>query len=232
MPHLATRPFLLSASVAAAVPLALAAQGVAAQGVVVDFEPAPADGPPVGFTTTMTGDGAPGRWIVQSDAGAPSGAQILAQVSAEPERAQFPLAIFDDLSATDLEVSVRFKPLSGKIDQAAGLVWRYQDEGNYYVARANALEGNVVAYKVESGERTDLPLIGQGRTYGVDVEVPAETCSLLSVRAEGDRFTVSLNGADLFEVQDGTFAGPGKVGLWTKADSVTAFDDLVVTPIR
>ncbi len=98
--------------------------------------------------------------------------------------------------------------------------------------RANALEGNVVAYKVENGERTDLPLVGQGRTYGIDAEVPSNEWSTLGVRMEGDGFTVSLNGTDLFEVQDETFAEPGKIGLWTKADSVTAFDDLRITPLR
>ena len=121
--------------------------------------------------------------------------------------------------------------MSGPVDQAAGLVWRYRDEDNYYIARANALEGNV-GYKVENGERTDLPLAGQGRTYGMDAEVPLNEWSTLGLRMTGDRFTVSLNGNDLFEVEDQTFTEPGRVGLWTKADSVTAFDDLTITPLR
>ena len=111
-----------------------------------------------------------------------------------------------------MDLSVKFKPISGATDQAAGLVWRYLDERNYYIVRANALEGNVVLYKVEDGERTDLPLLGQGRTYGADAAVPANAWGALAVRAQGDRFTVSLNGAELFEVEDETFTDPAGSG--------------------
>lgn len=202
-----------------------------AETLVLDFETTAVGEQPAGFTTAVTGEGPEGRWIVQQDAQAPSGAQVLAQVSQEPRRPQFPLATYDDLSAADVDLSVKFKPISGATDQAAGLVWRYLDENNYYIVRANALEGNVVLYKVEDGERTDLPIVGQGRTYGTKVEVPANAWSTLAVHVKEDRFTVSLNGADLFEVQDQTFAEAGKIGLWTKADSVTAFDDLTVTTL-
>lgn len=198
----------------------------------IDFDSLSVGQPPAGFTLAVTGSGAPGQWLVQEDPDAPSGAQVLVQVSDEPARAQFPLAVYDSISAADVELSVRFKPLSGNIDQAAGLVWRYQDENNYYIARANALEGNVVAYKVDNGERTDLPLVGQGRTYGVEAEVPTNAWSNLAVSAVGNNFIVSLNGTDLFEVEDRTFTEPGRIGLWTKADSVTAFDDLIVSPLR
>ena len=209
-----------------------AATASAAQPVVIDFEAMTPDQPPSGFTTAVTGAGTPGEWLVREEPDAPSGTHALTQVSSAPARAQFPLAIHDGLTAADVELSVSFKPLSGSIDQAAGLVWRYLDEDNYYIVRANALEGNVVAYKVENGERTDLPLVGQGRTYGAETEVPSNEWSILGVRVAGDRFTVSLNDTELFEVEDQTFAEPGKVGLWTKADSVTAFDDLTITPLR
>ena len=218
-------------AILAAIATAASASASIAQPVVIDFEAMPPDQPPSGFTTAVTGDGAPGEWLVREEPGAPSGTHALTQVSSAPARAQFPLAIHDGLTAADVELSVSFKPLSGSIDQAAGLVWRYLDEDNYYIVRANALEGNVVAYKVENGERTDLPLVGQG-DLRLEAEVPSNEWSTLGVRMTGDRFTVSLNGTDLFEVQDQTFTEPGKVGLWTKADSVTAFDDLTITPLR
>jgi hypothetical protein len=124
---------------------------------------------------------------------------------------------------------VKFKPVSGEIDRAAGLVWRYRDENNYYIVRANALEDNVVLYKVVDGKRTSLAPEGTPPgTYGVDREVPAGRWSALKVVVEGSRFTVLFDGEKLFEVEDGTFTGAGRVGLWTKADSVTYFDDFEV----
>jgi hypothetical protein len=127
-----------------------------------------------------------------------------------------------------VDLSVRFKPISGRVDQAAGLVWRYQNQDNYYIVRANALEDNVVLYKVQGGKRTDLPLTGEGRTYGKKSDVPSGQWSTLRVVAIGPVFEVYLNGTKLYEVDDTTFAQPGKVGIWTKADSVTQFDDLTV----
>ena len=136
--------------------------------------------------------------------------------------------VASDVSAADVDVSVRFRPVSGRVDRAAGLVWRYQNEDNYYLARANALEDNVVVYKVERGRRTDLPVKGAGRTYGQPAKVPAGQWSTLRVVAAGARFEVWFNDAKLYEVEDATFAAAGRVGVWTKADSVTQFDDLTI----
>jgi hypothetical protein len=181
--------------------------------------------PPKGFAFGLTAKvGAPGTWIVQSE----GTNQYLAQTNADATRSRFPIAVASDISAVDLDVSVRFRPISGRVDQAAGLVWRYQDEDNYYLVRANALEGNVVLYKVERGRRTDLPVKGAGRTYGKAAKVPAGQWSTLRVVATGSRFEVSLNAVALYEVEDGTFEAAGRVGVWTKADSVTHFDDLTV----
>ena len=157
------------------------------------------------------------------------GGKVLAQTDADRTNDRFPMAVLNDVIARDLDLSVRFKPVSGKVDQAAGLVWRYQDENNYYIVRANALEGNVVLYKVEKGRRTDLPIKGEGRTYGKKAPVPSGEWSQLAVSAKGNTFQVQLNGKLLYEVDDATFTGAGKVGVWTKADSVTHFDDLTVT---
>jgi hypothetical protein len=154
--------------------------------------------------------------------------KYLAQVDADNTRTRFPVAVVSDISAADVDLSVRFKPVSGRVDQAAGLVWRFQNEDNYYIVRANALEDNVVLYKVESGKRTDLPLKGEGRTYGKKSEVPSGQWSTLRVVANGRLFEVYLNGSKLYEVEDATFSKPGKVGVWTKADSVTQFDDLTL----
>ena len=186
---------------------------------------------PSGWTSVMTHRGGTPRWELIKDDTAPSKPNVLAQLSSAGARAQFPLAIYDEVSCTNGELSVKFKPISGKVDQAAGLVWRYRDENNYYIVRANALEDNVVLYKVEDSKRSSfVPKGSPPRTYGVKHEVPGQTWSTLRVTFEGPLFTVYFNGEKLFEVEDTTFTETGKVGLWTKADSVTHFDDVQVTP--
>jgi hypothetical protein len=122
--------------------------------------------------------------------------------------------------------------VSGKVDQAAGLVWRYRDANNYYLVRANALEDNVVAYKVEKGQRIDLPVKGQGRTYGAKAPVTKGGWNTLGVSMRGNVMSISRNGVALYEVEDGTFPGAGGIGLWTKADSVMMFDDFTWTVIK
>jgi hypothetical protein len=164
--------------------------------------------------------------VVVEDSSAPSGHLVLAQTDADPTGYRFPVCVLDSITAKDAEISVQFKPVSGREDQGAGIVWRYRDKDNYYVVRANALEGNVVLYKVQNGKRTDLPLKGEGRTYGKKIAVPSGAWSMLGVNVKGNVFEVLLNGAKLYEVEDPTFPDAGKVGLWTKADSVIRFDDL------
>jgi hypothetical protein len=191
----------------------------------IDFTQDGLDQPPKGFEFGHTaGVGKPGKWVVQAD----GTNKVLAQTDADSTRLRFPVAVLTDVSAGDVDLSVRFKPVSGRVDQAAGLVWRYQNQDNYYIVRANALEGNIVLYKVEGGKRTDLPLKGEGRTYGKKSDVPAGQWSTLRVVANGRLFEVYFNGSQLYEVEDATFAKAGKVGVWTKADSVTQFDDLTV----
>jgi hypothetical protein len=197
---------------------------------VIDFEADKAGQAPAGFTFALTGIGRPGAWSVRRDDSSPDRGNVLAQTDTDSTSYRFPLAIFDDVSTSDVDISVRFRPISGRVDQAAGLVWRYRDANNYYIVRANALEGNVVLYKVENGKRTDLPVKGSGRTYGKKASVAKNTWSQLGVTVRDQLFTVSLNGQGLYQVEDATFAGAGKVGLWTKADSVTYFDDLTIVP--
>ena len=194
-----------------------------------NFDKDPAGGLPAKFHSALTGSGAPGVWAITADTSAPSQPNVLAQTSADKTSYRFPLAIADEGSFRDLDLSVRFKTISGRVDQAAGLVWRLKDANNYYIVRANALEGNVVLYKVQSGKRTDLPVKGEGRTYGKKASVPSGQWNELRVTAAGNLFEVYLNNRKLYEVEDNTFPEGGKVGLWTKADSVTHFDDLRVT---
>ncbi len=184
---------------------------------------------PAKFHAGLTGQGAKGAWEVKGDFTAPSQPNVLAQTSADNTNYRFPLAIADEGSFRDLDLSVRFKPISGRVDQAAGLVWRLKDANNYYIVRANALENNVVLYKVQNGKRTDLPLKGEGRTYGKKTDVLSGQWSELRVVGTGELFEVFVNGQKLYEVEDDSFPEAGKVGLWTKADSVTHFDDLRVT---
>ena len=212
---------------AAVIVIVLTAGAIVASGETrkVDFSGDTVGQAPSGFVFGHTAKtGAPGKWVIQQD----GANKVLAQTDADSTRARFPVAVLADVSAADVDLSVRFKPVSGSVDQAAGLVWRYRDEDNYYIVRANALEDNVVLYKVEQGRRTDLPVKGEGRTYGKKADVPAGQWSTLRIVASGPRFEVYFNGTKLYEVEDATFIQPGRVGVWTKADSVTQFDDLTV----
>jgi hypothetical protein len=199
-----------------------------AQTVTVTFNDQEVGKPPKGFSTALTGGGKMGTWIIVSEKQDSSRVKVLAQTDMDPTGYRFPLCIYDEFIGKDVDISVKFKPLKGKKDQAAGIVWRYKDKDNYYIVRVNALENNVVLYKVEKGKRSDLPLVGKGRTYGEKINVPSGSWGTLRVVAKGDRFETYLNGTKLFEVTDTTFPDAGKVGLWTKADSYTLFDDLTM----
>ena len=195
----------------------------------INFDTATAGTLPTGWTVAMTHKGGAPKWEVIKDDSAPSKPNVLAQVSKDSTGGRFPLAIYDKASLKDGTLTVKFKAISGNADQAAGLVWRYKDSENYYIVRANALEDNVVLYKVEKGERIALAPKGTpSKTYGVKHRVPKLTWNTLSVSFQGGLFTVSFDGQKLFDVEDETFTGAGKVGLWTKADSVTYFDNFEI----
>jgi len=192
----------------------------------INFDSAPPGAIPPGWTVAMTHKGGTPKWEVVKDDSAPSKPNVLAQVSKDATGGRFPLAVYEASSVKDGTLSVKFKAISGGVDQAAGLIWRYQDPDNYYIVRANALEDNVVLYKVEKSQRTALAPKGTPpKTYGVKHRVPKQIWNTLSVTFQGNIFAVSFDGGKLFEVEDSTFTGGGKVGLWTKADSVTYFDD-------
>jgi alanine dehydrogenase len=165
-----------------------------------------------GWECGVTGKGTP-RWTVEADPTAPSAPQVLQQSGS----GTFPWCVKKDASLADGHVEVKFKALRGRQDQAGGVVWRWKDGDNYYVARANALENNVSLYYTENGRRITLKY--------VDAPVPAKTWHTLAVEFNGARIRVVLNGKTYIELDDGHIKGAGAVGLWTKADSVTAFDD-------
>jgi hypothetical protein len=186
--------------------------------ITIDFDTAEVGRPPAGFSTALTGGGGPVAWVIAEDPTAPSGGKVLAQTSADRTSYRFPLCLYDQLTATDVAISVRFKAVSGAVDQAAGLVARLKDTENYYTVRANALEDNVRLYKVVRGKRQQFA--------GASVKVPSGEWHMLTLEVKGTHFRVLFDNTRLFEADDPTFRDPGKVGLWTKADSVTYFDDL------
>ena len=184
------------------------------------FDTAVGETPPADFSIARTGGGGPVAWVIKDDPTAPSGGKVLAQTSADTTNDRFPLCIYEPLTAKDVEVAVQFKAVAGKVDQAAGLVARFQDKDNYYITRANALENNVRLYKVVKGTRKQFA--------GVNVPVSAGAWHTLKLAVQGARFQVFFNEQRVFEATDETFTDAGKVGLWTKADSVTYFDNLSI----
>jgi hypothetical protein len=200
--------------------LAVAGRPVAAQSPLqrFDFEGAVVGAPPPGFTLALTGGGPPPRWVVQDDPTAPAGPKVLAETSRDRTDTRFPLSVLDGFTARNVALSVQFRAVGGRVDQAAGLVLRYRDARNYYVARANALEDNVRLYRVVDGRRIQFA--------GADARVLRDRWQTLGLHVMGDRFEVLLEGRVLFSETDRTFADAGQVGLWTKADSLTHFDAL------
>jgi len=176
---------------------------------------------PQGWTSTSTGKGSP-KWTVEQDPTAPSKSNIIRQSGQAP----YPVLLKNDSNIKDGFIAMKFKATAGSEDRAAGLVWRAKDADNYYVVRANALEDNVVLYKTVNGVRSPLDIAGRKGGYGVDVPVPANQWHDLRIEFSGSRFKVLYNGKQLFEVEDATFRDAGKIGLWTKADSVTLFDQV------
>ena len=177
---------------------------------------------PHGFIEALTGQGGAVCWRVLNDPASPAG-KVIAETSRDTADYRFPLCIYQGFDGQDVDVSIRFKALDGEVDRAAGIVVRVLDADNYYVARANALEDNVRLYKVTGGVRRQIA--------GKDIEVSSGTWHSLGLRVYGDTLEVSYNNVRLIEARDQTFSGPGKVGLWTKADSLTHFGEIAVKAI-
>jgi hypothetical protein len=180
----------------------------------VNFDNFKTGATPPGWTATQTGTGS-AKWFVEKDDSAPSKPNVLKQSG----EATFPVCIKNDTNIKDGFVEVKFKPISGKEDQAGGVIWRAKDSNNYYIARANALEDNVTIYHTIDGKRVAFKSINTKVTSGV--------WHTLRVDFKGNKFTVTFDGNRVIEATDESFANAGKVGVWTKADSVTEFDNFI-----
>ena len=193
--------------------LALATSAQAATDNFDDTNPGPLaahwDGK---WTGTQTGDGA-AKWSIEQDDTAPSKPHVLAQRG----EAAYPVALKNDTALKDGFVEVKFKPVAGREDQAGGVVWRAKDANNYYIARANALEDNVTIYHTIGGRRVAFK--------SIDTKVAPGVWHTLRVDFHGSQFVVTFDAQKVIEAGDGGFKDAGKVGVWTKADSVTLFDD-------
>ena len=175
---------------------------------------------PSGFTFGRTGDGRPGRWVILAEKDAPSGPNVLAQVDNDGTDSRFPIAVANEPTLSDLRLSARCKPVSGRVDQACGLVLRYHDENNYYVTRANVLEGNVRLYYVKDGRRHQIA--------SWDGKVAKGIWHEFRIEARGDHLEIYWDDKKVIDAHDTTFQDAGKIGVWTKADSITYFDDFNV----
>jgi hypothetical protein len=184
----------------------------AGETTTVNFDDVEPGGLPEGWTAGVTGEGNP-QWRVTMEGTAPSAPNVLAQAG----EGTFPFCVDADASLGDGFVEVKLKPISGGEDQAGGVIWRFKDKDNYYVARANALEDNVTIYHTVKGVRRSFK--------NVNVKVTSKTWHTLRVDFKEDQFAVTFDGRKVIEARDATFSGAGAVGVWTKADSVTYFDD-------
>jgi hypothetical protein len=189
-----------------------------------DFEGDKVGSVPKGWVVAKTGAGEGSVWKVVEDKTAPKGPKVVAQTAISP-KAMFNLCVADATSFKDVEITVSFKAVDGGIDQGGGVLWRYKDANNYYVARMNPLEDNYRLYKVVDGKRSQLAtkeelIVEQGKWH------------TLSITMKGDAITCSLDGKKHLEVKDTTFTAAGKVGLWTKADANTYFDDFQAKELK
>jgi hypothetical protein len=192
---------------------------LAAEPVKKDFEADAVGSPPQGFEFARTGEGSEGKWVVRVEKGAGKN-QVLVQESADPTDYRFPVAVLKEGAYKDVTLTVRARALSGKVDQGFGMVWRYKDAKNYYITRCNADEDNCTIYHTVNGSRQAF------QNHGV--KVATNTWHTLKMEATGDHFIVWYDGIKVLDGKDATFKDAGKVGLWTKADSVIEFDDFVV----
>jgi hypothetical protein len=184
----------------------------AASAETINFDTDAPGALPASWRQGVTGKGTP-QWAVRADPGAPSKPNVLQQSGS----GAFPWCVMPKTAVENGFVEVRFKSISGREDQAGGVIWRWKDGDNYYVARANALENNVSLYHTTAGRRITIKY--------VDAPVPGNVWHTLRVEFSGKRIKVVLDGKTYIDLEDGHIAGSGAVGVWTKADSVTSFDD-------
>jgi hypothetical protein len=199
----------------------------AAGAQTITFENDTPGKPPKDFEFGLAGEGGPGRWEVVADKTA-AGGKALAQLSANTAANRFLVAIYQPAVFANGEISTRCKPVSGRVDQSCGLIIRAADARNYYIARSNALESNVRFYRVRNGARQQL-------ATAENVKTPTGQWHTLTLRAEGNRYTVSINGKTIHTTADTSTAEPrpteGRAGLWVKSDSVAHFERIEIKPL-
>jgi 3-keto-disaccharide hydrolase len=202
-----------------AVAVSVATFATAADLLKRDFESDTVGSPPAGFEFGRTGGGAEGKWVVRVEKGGTTN-HVLVQESADKTDYRFPVAVLKEGAYKDVTLGVRARPLSGEVDQGFGFVWRYKDVNNYYVTRCNADEDNCTIYHTINGRRRAF--------LNQSVKVAKNTWHTMKLEATGDHFVVWYDGNKVLDAKDETFKEAGKVGLWTKADSVIEFDDFTV----
>jgi Domain of Unknown Function (DUF1080) len=212
-------------TVAALVAVGIGAAGADEKPKVLTFGKDDLGKVPAGWKAAQTGKGDASIWKVVEDKTAPSKSGFALAQTAESPGAVFNLCVTEDTSFKDVEVSVAFKANAGKKDQGGGVVWRYQDANNYYIARMNPLEDNFRVYKVVGGKRS-------AEFQDAEVKIPAGEWHTLSIKMVGDKIECSVDGKKYLEAKDDAFTKAGKVGLWTKADAQTSFDNFTAKEVK
>jgi hypothetical protein len=180
---------------------------------------------PTGWKADKTGKGEGSVWKVVADDTAPSKSGFALAQTAEGPNGLFNVCVLDDSKFKDVEAIVAFKAVKGKLDQGGGIVWRYQDANNYYVARMNPLEDNYRLYKVVAGKRMQL-------ATKEDLRVPVGEWHVLKIRQKGADIECFLDDHKQLVMRDETFMKAGKAGLWTKADAQTSFDGFQIRELK
>jgi hypothetical protein len=199
--------------------LSSAAEGPRSGVQTFTFDADPVGSLPAGFEFARSGHGAEGTWVVRADKDKPTN-HVLAQESADPTDYRFPLAIVKEGVYKDVALSVRARPVSGEVDQGFGIVWRYKNADNYYITRCNADEDNCTIYHTVAGRRRPF--------QNKPIKVAKNAWHTLKIEASGSHFVVWFDGTKVLDANDDTFKDAGRVGLWTKADSVIQFDDFSI----
>ncbi len=195
----------------------------AAKSVTFDFDHFPTGSVSDDFVPVLSGVGQSIVWQIRTEPTARSGQKVLAQTSSEEGNPRFPLLIYKKLTEKNVEAGVSFKPISGKVDQAGGLIVRYQDQDHFYMVSANALEDEVRLYKVIDGVRHPIA--------GANTHIGTGEWHWMKLIVKDNHFQVFLEDALLFEADDTTYPQAGQIGLATKSDGVTVFDDFYITPL-
>ena len=183
-----------------------------AEETCISFDDAKPGTLPKNWQSAETGIGS-AHWSVEKDDSAPSPTQVLKQSG----EAEFPICIYQKAKVADGFVEVKFKLVSGKEDQAGGVIFRVKDSNNYYIARANALEDSVVLFHTINGNRQEIKT--------ADLKITARQWHKLRAEFQGPHILLYFDDKAILKTTDSAISGPGKVGLWTKSDSITLFDD-------